>query len=380
MKILWFTWKDLKNPLSGGAEVVNEELAKRLVADGHEVTFIVGGFKGGKTEEIIDEYKIIRVGGRHTVYWHTYKYYKKNFRGWADIVIDEINTVPFFAKFYVKEKNILFVHQLSREIWFYQMFFPLNWIGYLLEPLYLRLIASRFRLSTLWTLKTFDSPQVITVSESTKKDLIKYGFKDNNISIISEGIKLIPIEKLENIKYKIPTILSLGAIRAMKRTDHIIKAFEIAKINIPELELIIAGDHSDKFGKKVYRMAKNSKFKNSIKILGRVSDEKRIELMQKSHLICVTSVKEGWGLIVTEANSQGTPAVVYNVDGLRDSVKHNETGIICTENTPTNLAQNIEKTLKNKDEYANMRFQAWNWSKEITFNRSYEEFKKILNI
>ena len=41
MKILWFTWKDMKNPYAGGAEVVNEQLAKRLVADGHEVTFLV---------------------------------------------------------------------------------------------------------------------------------------------------------------------------------------------------------------------------------------------------------------------------------------------------------------------------------------------------
>jgi len=42
-----------------------------------------------------------------------------------------------------------------------------------------------------------------------------------------------------------------------------------------------------------------------------------IGLLQKSHVLAVTSVKEGWGLVVTEANPQGTPAVVYNVDGLR---------------------------------------------------------------
>ena len=31
MKILWFTWKDMNYPEAGGAELVNEELAKRLV-------------------------------------------------------------------------------------------------------------------------------------------------------------------------------------------------------------------------------------------------------------------------------------------------------------------------------------------------------------
>ena len=388
MNLLWFTWKDKKHPLAGGAETVNEELAKRLAQDGHNVLFLVGGFKGGTKEEEKDGYKIIRLGNRWTVYWQVYRYYKKNLQGWADLVIDEINTIPFFAKFYVKplspvsnlkkpnsdrfepslkpekEKNILFVHQLCRKIWFYQMFFPLNLIGYLLEPIYLRILNNR---------------KVITVSESTKKDLMKLGFNENKIKIISEGIEIELVDNLKKIKkYEIPTILSLGSVRAMKRTDQIVKAFEIAKINIPELELLIAGDYNDKFGRKVCKMAKNSKRSNSIKFLGRVSKDKKIELMQRSHLMCVTSVKEGWGLIVTEANSQGTPAVVYNVDGLRDSVQHNKTGLVCQKNTPENLAKNIEELLKNKEKEENLRKNAWHWSKEITFEKSYKQFVKSI--
>jgi len=425
MRILWLTWKDKKHPLAGGAETVNEELAKRLVQDGHKVILLTAGFKGGAKEEIIDGYKIIRLGNRWTVYWLAFRYYKKNLQGWADLVIDEMNTIPFFAKFYVKSPllrkeglgvvktdNILFVHQLCRKIWFYQMFFPLNLIGYLLEPIYLRLLNDR---------------QVITVSESTKKDLMKYGFKKENIKIISEGIELTPVichpregEDALPLKYKVPTILSFGSVRPMKRTDQIIKAFEIAKDKIStsrpdtvspqntassrpagvspqnaassrpagvspqrtpannDLNLIIAGDYNDKFGRKIYQMAKNSKYSDSIKFLGRVSGEEKIILMQKSHLLCVTSVKEGWGLTVTEANSQGTPAVVYDVDGLRDSVQHNETGLICPKNTPESLAENIEELLKDKGKYDKMRFKAWQWSKEINFEKSYRDFVSLV--
>ncbi|RKY81760.1 glycosyltransferase family 1 protein, partial [candidate division KSB1 bacterium] len=45
MNLLWLTWKDRKHPLAGGAELVNEKLAKRLVQDGHRVIFLVGGYK-----------------------------------------------------------------------------------------------------------------------------------------------------------------------------------------------------------------------------------------------------------------------------------------------------------------------------------------------
>lgn len=365
MKILWLTWKDRKNPLAGGAEVVNEELSKRLVADGHEVIFLVGGFKGGIQEETKDGFKIIRVGGRWSVYIKAYQYYKKHLKDWPDLVIDEVNTIPFFAKFYIKQKNILFVHQLCREIWFYQMFFPLNIIGYLLEPVYLWLINDR---------------KVITISESTKRGLIRFGFKEENISIISEGIELEPVDDISLIqKFEKPTILSLGAIREMKRTDHIIKGFEIAKKNIKDLELIIAGDSNGSYGKKVLKYISNSEYSNSIKYLGRVDSDKKIELMQKSHLIAVTSVKEGWGLIITEANSQGTPAVVYNVDGLIDAVKDNETGLVCDKNTPENMAEKIIQILENPDMYKTLQKNAWVWSKEINFDESYKQFQHIIN-
>jgi len=365
MKILWFTWKDVKNPYSGGAEIVNEELAKRLAKDGHEVVFLVRGFPGGKEEEIVDGYKIIRLGNYHTVYWEAYKYYKKNLKGWADLVIEEVNTIPFFCNFYVKEKSILFFHQLCREIWFHEMGFLKGLVGYVLESIYLLLLGNR---------------EVITVSESTKKDLNRFGFRRDKIKIISEGIEIEPVANLDIEKFENPTILSLGALRPMKQTDQIIKAFELAKRDLPNLELIIAGDTVGTFAKKVLEMVENSLFKDSIRCLGRVSKEKKIELMQKSHLIVVASVKEGWGLVVTEANSQGTPAVVYDSDGFRDSVRNGVTGLICEKNTPENLSEKIKEILSNKDEYEKLRLNAWNWSKEINFNKSYDDFKEFIKL
>ncbi|EKD42909.1 MAG: glycosyl transferase, group 1 [uncultured bacterium] len=364
MKILWFKWKDTKHPRAGGAEIVGHELAKRLAKDGHEVIFITSKFENSLSEETIDGYKIIRVGNRFSVYWLAFRYYKKNLKGWADLVIDEVNTIPFFAKFYVKEKNILFIHQLCREIWFYEMIFPLSLIGYLAEPIYLWMLRNKF---------------TITVSESSKNDLLKYGFNTENIKIISEGIEIEPIKNLEQIKkYDNPTILSLGSIRSMKRTIDIVKAFEMAKEKITSLKLIIAGDSSLPYGQKVLKYISKSEFKEDITCLGKVNTTKKVELMQKVHLIAVTSIKEGWGLVVTEANSQGTPAIVYNVDGLRDSVQNGKTGIICEKNNPENLAKNIIDLLLNFQKYRQIQNQALDWSKTLNFDNSYKEFSAII--
>jgi glycosyltransferase involved in cell wall biosynthesis len=276
MKILWFTWKDKKNPYAGGAEVVNTELAKRLIRDGHEVTFIVRGHPGEKDDEFIDGYRVIRLGNWRTVYWQAYKYYKKNLVGWADLVIDEVNTLPFFCKLYVKEKNVLFFHQLCRKVWFYEMRFPINLFGYLAEPVYLWLLRNR---------------KVITVSESTKKDLTRYGFKEDRINIISEGIEIEPVSHLEIEKHEKPTLLALGAMRPMKRTDHILKAFEIAKKELPDLQFLLAGSVAGPFGGKVIQDIDESHHRKSINYLGKVDESTKIDLMKKSHLIAVTSVK-----------------------------------------------------------------------------------------
>jgi glycosyltransferase involved in cell wall biosynthesis len=92
----------------------------------------------------------------------------------------------------------------------------------------------------------------------------------------------------------------------------------------------------------------------------------------------VASVKEGWGLVVTEANSQGTPAVVYNCDGLRDSVQDGATGLVCKRNTPEALAEAMAALLQDQPRYEHMRRAAWEWSKDITFEKSYAQFKDIL--
>ncbi len=326
---------------------------------------LTSGFSGAAHTETIDGYKVVRVGGRVSVYIKAWRYYQAQLRGWADLVIDECNTLPFMTKFYVRERRIMFFHMLCREIWFYQLPKYIGWVGYIIEPIYLRLLSSE---------------KIVTVSNSTKIDLIKHGLKNENISVISEGIELNPVADLSAVqKFEEPTLLSLGSVRAMKRTLDQVKAFEIAKETLPTLKLIIAGDYSDKYGLSVKHYVESSRFTNDISMIGRISEVHKTELLQKAHLLLVTSIKEGWGLVVTEANSQGTPAVVYDVDGLRDSVRDNETGIV-TRATPLALAESITELMNNEEIYGKIRVAGHAWSMQITFNRAYEDFKHATKI
>lgn len=365
MNILWMAWKDAEHPDAGGAEVVKSQICQRLVRDGHTVIQLTAGFQGAPCAANLDGCKVIRVGGRYSVYWQARRYYLSQLRGWADLVIDECNTVPFFASTYVAEKNCMVIYQLAREIWFYQMRWPLSIIGYLLEPIYLRLLKNN---------------SVVTICDSTRNQLQELGFRSDRVRIIRMASET-PAAKYIEIKDTgaPPTLLYIGSLREMKRPHHVVQAFIKARTRIPDLRLILAGGGKGAYVQKLKASIESSGCSDSITCTGRVTEEEKTRLMAKAHLIAVTSVKEGWGLIVTEAAAQGTPAVVYDVDGLRDSVKNGITGLV-TPCTPDDLANGIVRLLKDESFYKKCQQAAWEWSKELTFENSYIDFCKALNI
>jgi glycosyltransferase involved in cell wall biosynthesis len=368
VRLLWLNWKDPGHPAAGGAEVVLWELSKRLVAEGHAVTVLTCGYDGSPRHEQVDGIEVIRVGNNR--YAHSFQalsYYVRRLRNRFDIVVEVVNTAPYFSVFFGRRaKRFLFYHQLAGEIWNYETRPPLSHVGrYLLEPAANRLLANA-------------GVPVITVSDSTRHNLKDFGFRPERTHIISEGIQLEPAGDPSTVgKYPRLTMLSLGAMRAMKRTIDQVKAFEYAKELLPDLQLKLAGSADDEYGSQVLAYAATSPYYQDIEYLGRVSARDKLRLMRRCHLITVTSIKEGWGLIVSEAASQGTPAVVYDVDGLRDSVRHGETGLVVAPD-PSALAQAAAGLLADQPTYRRFQAAGWQWSKRLNFDQSYLDFKKVL--
>lgn len=363
MRVLWFTWKDDKHPAAGGAELVTSEIIQRLLRDGHEVKMITAQYSGAPAHEIRpDGLEIFRGGNRVSVYAAARKIHGRHTHDWADCIVDEMNTIPFLPHTKSVATRVLFNHQLAREVWFYQMRFPLSVVGYVLEPIMLRAICH------------FHDKK-IAVSNSTKHDLERHGFSD--IQIIREGIKLTPLKKLP-VQKDMFHILALGAIRPMKRTLHAVKAFEIARDTNKKLHMTIAGDVSGKYAETVLRYIAHSRHTKAITVRGRVPDAEKTRLMQETTAILVAPIKEGWGLTVTEANSQGTPAIGYDVDGLRDSIRDNETGLLCRNGDYNDMAAKINMLVTNTTLYQKLRKTAWQWSKEFNFENSYQDFINIV--
>lgn len=359
MKILWFTWKDSGHPQKGGAEKLNEFIFKKLSADGHKLKIITASYQSATVYEKNQFYEIYRVGRGIFLYPQSYLYFHKYLKDWPDLIVEEINTIPFFTPLYSQKKKVIIIYQLCQKIWFYQMFFPLNLLGFLLEPIYL---------------KIFKKQKIITISTSTKKDLLKLGFKKENINVIP--VKIRAVRSKEVSKNKHFTLLSLASARPMKRIHHVILAYQHLKKIIPDLQLYLVGNYQSLYGKLLKIFCQNNPH---IQIFEGLKDQEIASVISRTHLIVSTAVKEGWGLTINEAALHKIPAVVYNVDGLRDNVIDQKTGLICQVNKPQELAAKIYFLYKHKKFYKKMTQFCQKKSVSYTTDTCYQQFKKILH-
>jgi glycosyltransferase involved in cell wall biosynthesis len=106
---------------------------------------------------------------------------------------------------------------------------------------------------------------------------------------------------------------------------------------------------------------------------------KKYELLSRAHVILIPAVREGWGLIVTEANAMGTPAIGYDVYGLRDSIRHDETGIIVEEKLPEAMAQQAISLLRDSDRLFKYSRNALEFSKQFSWDRTVNLFQEVVN-
>lgn len=362
MKILILNWRDPKNPKSGGAEIVTIRHAEAWVKAGHEVTWLTGKFPNSLPQEDINGVKIIRKGTSLSIYLIAPFYYffsKQKF----DLVIDQIHGLPFLTPLYVKEPKIAFIHEVAGEIWDYMYPFPINVLGKLSEKVYFPL----YKKIHFWT----DAP-------STHDDLAKFGIPKKNCHAILCPADDPPLTKLPS-KEKTPTFLFVSRLVKMKGIERVIAAFSEIVKQLPQAKLWLIGGGEEVYVQKLKEQIKQQHLENNIIFWGFVPRRQKMELMSKAHILLHASVKEGWGLVVIEAASQATPAVVYNVAGLKDSVKNKKTGVVINENTPQEMGKQAVKLYTDQKRYKEFQKNCLDWAGSLKWNEIVKESLALIN-
>jgi len=361
-RILVINWQDIKNPLGGGAEVHLHEIFKRIAQSGNQVTLLSCHYPGLSNEEIIDGIRVIRRGSRKTFNFHVPFLYKELVRTNSfDIVIDDINKIPFYTPLFVKEPIIGIIHHLFGSSIYLEAPYPIALYVDLAERL-IPLIYKRIPMAV--------------VSNSTRQELIEKGFSEENISLVFNAVEASAYKYDPKQKSSQPVVGYLGRIKKYKSVNHLILAFKEVLKQIPNAKLLLVGDgdYLSELKKLVDRLGLN----DFTKFTGITHHQKKIDYLNQMWLMVNPSPKEGWGLTVIEANSCGLPVIAADSPGLRDSVVQGETGFLYTYGDYHQLAKIIIKLLKDDPLRKSFTQKCIQWAHRFNWDKSANDMLDLI--
>ncbi len=358
MKILIFSWRDIKNPLAGGSELYFHEMAKLWVKNGHHVTMICGGWKNCKKYEEIDGLNVIRAGNGPSLYiLAPITYFISRIK--PDVIIDVENGIPFFTPLFTRRKKVLHIHHVHKDVWFKELPFPIALIGCFIENKIMPLIYKRTK--------------IITLSNSSSSEIKREGLGDV-IGIVNPGISFPKYKKVK--KSRKPMILFLNRVKKYKGIQVLLDAVnELKRMKFDNFDVLIAGGGDD-----LERMKKYSSDNSldNVKFLGKVSEEKKRILMQSAWIFVNPSFKEGWGIVNIEANYFNTVVIGSNVSGIKDSIMDGKTGLLFEYGNSKEFANKIKFLLEKSKIREKMQKEAKVWAEKFDWKIKAEEYLNIL--
>jgi len=342
MKILWFAHRDIKHPKAGGAERNVYEVGKRLAKMNNEIHLVSVNSGNLPDYEIVDDIIIHRIRGNIMAHFYVPKMIKKIN---PDVIIDDLGqAVPWLSSWFTNKKVIvLFYHLHARSL-------PGQVNPFLAKII--TIIEKNYRI-------IYKNNIFVTESNTSLKDLIALGIKNENIIKIPLGIDLNlfkPGKKSENVQ-----LIYFGGLRKYKRPELAIRVYEMLYKEIENLKLIIVGSGPMLNELKNYVNNKNY----NIIFTGRVSDEELAKLVRESWVNLHFSVTEGWGLSIMESSSSGTPTVALKAPGVVETINDGKNGFL-VENID-DFKEKILKIIENEDQFSkNARKFAENFSWDKT--------------
>jgi len=198
---------------------------------------------------------------------------------------------------------------------------------------------------------------IIAVSPSTRMGARRRLGLKGDIVVIPPGFES-PAATLAPLKSrsKTPRIVCVGRLVAHKSVASIVAAVPELVGEFPGLELHIVGDGTER--PAIEAIVSDLDLSDHVVVHGALSTPDRDQLMRTAWMSVNASKGEGWGLSVVEANSLGVPVLAYQRPGLRDSIRHGETGWLLDD------AEALARPSPLSSEIWKMRARPWQWGRE----------------
>ncbi|WP_043687100.1 glycosyltransferase family 4 protein [Streptomyces xylophagus] len=299
-RIVFLAHRDLDNPSAGGSELLVDRLADGLTRLGHQVTLLCGG-----PASPVRDYHVVSAGGTYGQFLRARTAFTRRI-GDCDLLVEVCNGMPYFAPVWHHGPTLCLVNHVHTDLWkmrFGGPMAPAARIGRRLE--HWALTGAQHR------------GLLVAVSPSTAHALRGIGVERDRIRVVHNGVEE-PGPRADRSPE--PLFVAVGRLVEYKRVDLLLRLWERVRPVVGG-RLVIVGDGPER--ESLERLAGPG-----VEFTGHVSESRKHELLCAAWLLLHPSALEGWGLVVTEAAARETPAIAFDVPGLRDSVVDGETGVL----------------------------------------------------
>ncbi len=314
--IVFLSWRDTRNPEGGGAERYLEKMASGLVDRGCRVTIFCAAHAAAPPDEVVAGVRFVRRGSKMSVYLQGMLALARGDLGNVDLVVDVQNGLPFFSRLVTRAPVVVLVHHVHREQW--PVVYPgsVGRVGWWIER---RLAPWLYR-----------NCQYVAVSRATRAELRGLGVDGSRIAVVHNGTD--PVIHVDPGKAGSPTLAVVGRLVPHKQVEHAIDMVVTLRDEIPDIRLHVVG--SGWWEGVLHEYAAQRGARNAVVFEGQVDEERKHEIYERSWLLVLPSLKEGWGLVIGEAGMHSTPSVAYrSAGGTCESIAHDLSGLLVDDQT-----------------------------------------------
>lgn len=359
MRILLVNWQDLENPQAGGAEIHLHEIFGRLAAKGHDVRLLCGGWPDCPPRTVIDGIEVFRVGTRHSFPFLAHRYYRAHLRGWADVLVEDINKIPLYTPRWGAGATVALVPHLFGTTAFQEFS----------APMAAAVWAAERPLGTMYRRVPFQA-----ISQSTADDLVHRGIPRASVRVIYPGIDTVGYTPDPGERSATPVFAYLGRLKKYKGVHLVIRAF--AEMNVPEATLEIAG--AGDYRPELEALARSLDLGSRVRFLGRISEADKVSLLRRAWALVFASPKEGWGITNLEAAACATPVVASNSPGIRESVRDGVTGYLVPHGDVRAMGASMRRLAESRELVASLGVAARSFAETFTWERAADETEEHL--
>jgi len=310
---------------------------------------------------VIEGIRIIRAGGKFTFNFTAGRQVGRLAEALdADVVIDDLNKIPFYSTWHTKLPVLAILMHLFRGSIFRETLPPMAAYVWLAETM-IPLAYQRCRFAVL--------------SESSKQDTVKVGIDPARITVIPPGTDFGRFSPDASVPRE-PVVLHVGRLKRYKATDHLLQAARLLKERGVRFTTVVVGDGDDK--PRLEALAAKLCLGEQVRFTGFVPEAEKVSWYRRAAVLVENSVKEGWGLIVVEANACGTPVVVADSPGLRDSSEDGVNGLMYDYGDVPALAERLETLLSDDALRTRLGQQAIAWAKQWTWDGAAAAMERVI--